>query len=494
VADTPRKSGRSKAAPQPTADPPNKAPLSRQEDKRAAAATDRVEAAPLRSAKRMWLVLAWCLCVGAAVAYVAVRLHRPTTATAQRGASPRDSSPPRAADVARALAVEATAAVQTPTPATSTETWPADGPPDSPLRIIAEPDQLRILDNTRVRMRIEPRDEVPLDVLEEFTKFTWHFEDGSEPAVGTEVEHTFGESVRDRHVTVEASRRNQPPLTLSKRLPVERLEVVPVDGEVVPVAAVDLPARKGTRVLFVAGAIGDGVRLAIAQAAKRTEADAVIVAGEPADVAALDNLLQVHAPTCAALHWDVAAGNPEAVQMRLLRDPQHILNEEQVGDQPTGVMAIRELAVVTVDTRAETVAEAELARARRALQSASAYAMHLLLSARPLTLLRDGELIADRAYRIYQHALKHQTSAVVSATSAVFYDGRFGGVTLVSVGRAHLEGCVRLTGQDACQGASVTLVEAGEKRRLTVLHLLGPQLDVPAQAKDLPPEVGTVRR
>lgn len=428
------------------------------------------------------------------------RTHADTSAAMAKGKDAADGRSTADADSAVAPSEDPTAidtadaatAIADPFAGVAVEE-PVDGPPDSPLRIVADPEQVRPMDNTPVRLWIEPRADLPDDSLDAYTEFVWHFEDGSSAVTGAEVEHTFAESARDRHITVEAKRKGQPTLTVSKRLPVERLAVVPLDDEAEP-SKTGLPARKGRRLLFVTAAISDEVRLAVAQAAQRTQADAVIMAGEAADVAALDNLLQIHAPTAATLQWNVTAGDTESLPLRLLRDPQQVVTEEAVGDRATGVLAVDDIALTNVDTRAETVSEAELTRVRQALQLASAYTLHLLLSPRPLTLLRDGELIADRAYRIYQHTLKHQTAAVVSMSSGVFYDGRFGGVSLIAVGRAASEGCARLTGLDLCQPPSITLFEAGERREFKVLHLVGTGFDSAAQSDQLPPEVGTVRR
>lgn len=356
-----------------------------------------------------------------------------------------------------------------------------------PLRIIAEPATLRVWSNTAVRLRVEVLQDV------EFDKFIWHFEDGSAAVQGMEVEHTFAESVRDRHVTVEGVRRGQPAVVATRRLAVERLEVVPLDGGE---GEVKTPAKRGTRLLVVVAASGEEICQAVAAAAAQAQVDAVVAVGEPPDIDALEVHLGQVAPAVPLLRWSIEPpgdGQQEKI-LEPVKDPNQQVTDVQIGDKSSGVFAIGDLALVAIDTRGETVGEPELKRAKQAMTAASAYPGTLLLTARPLTLLRDGELIADRAYRIYEHALRQAVTAVVSATSEVFYDGRFGGLALVAVGRARLESCPRLTGQDACQQPSVTLLELGEKKRLQVLHLMAPTFTVPAQSRDLPAEVGKVRR
>jgi len=242
----------------------------------------------------------------------------------------------------------------------------------------------------------------------------------------------------------------------------------------------------------VAGASDAAVQAAVAQAASQLEVDAVVIAGDVSDTDNLDAQLANEVPQAAVLGWSSDAG--PAPLLQVLRDPGAAVVNVLVGDRPAGVLAVRDLALVAVDTRSQTIDEGELKRVRAALQAASAYSAVLLLSVRPLTLLRDGELIADRAYRLYEYALRQAANAVVSLASEVFYDGRFGGLAVVGVGRAEVNGCPRLLGHDACQPASITLVELGEHRRLRALHLLGPDFDRAASATDLPPEVGKVRR
>ncbi len=434
---------------------------------------------------RRFVALALALVAICVAALLASRTATPPDVPKDRRTSePADSAAAAPAEPtpAQAPAQEPTAAVaEDPSPAQA-EAAPASD--SGPLRIVAEPDQLRVWSNTPVRLRVE----VVGDAA--FSKFVWHFEDGSDPVAGTEVEHVFAESVRDRHVTVEAMRPGLAPLMATHRLAVERLALAPLDGG--EAAQGGIPARSGTRILWVAGASDAAVQAAVAQAASQLEADAVVIAGDVSDTASLDAQLANEAPQAAVLAWSSDAG--PAPVLHVLRDPGGSVIDVLVGERPAGVLAVRDVALVAVDTRGQTIDEGELKRVRAALQAASAYSAVLLVSVRPLTLLRDGELIADRAYRLYEYALRQATNAVVSLASEVFYDGRFGGLAVVGVGRAEVSGCPRLLGHDACQPASITLVELGEHRRVRALHLLGPDFDRAASAADLPPEVGKVRR
>ncbi len=371
-----------------------------------------------------------------------------------------------------------------------------DPPPDLPVRIVAEPAELRVWDNTKVRMHLEFRPDAP-----HFERFVWHFEDGSQPVTGVEVTHTFAESVRDRHVTVEAHRTGQDPLIVSRRLPVERLDVVPLSGE----APTELGVgdKRGTRLLMVSGDLDPIQAEALAKTADRLEVQVVLMATDEASTALLLPLLEQHSPGTALVAWSVrrTVVDPQALDevadvplLRILRDKGGEVQPLQQGQRSLPVVAVGQVALTAVDTRADTVAEPELKRARDGLQLAAAYPTSLLLSARPLTMLRDGELIADRAYRLYEYALRNQVGAVVSTRSGVAYDGRFGGLAVIGVGQLGNTDCARLAGHDSCQPPTVSLVEVTGKNRLTVLHLLAPDFTRVIQPRDLPAEVAKVRR
>lgn len=437
-----------------------------------------------------WLLAAL---VGAALALVAVVVSRPPSAVrtvaqtggaAARGLGRTAGSPDAGVGVADAV----TAADLAPTPSPTEVRMDAPLPhpvADKGLHITAEPAELRVWSNTEVRLRVENDGEATYD------RYVWHFEDGSEPVSGLEVLHTFAESVRDRHVTVEALRAGQAPVVISRRLPVERLAVVPVDGESRQARAAELPAPVGTRLLFAAGPMTAEVVEAVAAAARRVQAE-VVVATDPGVAQALS----VQLPDIAVLGWpkEPPPQDNDAAPLQIAGNPGLRVAPLHKGARDLGVLTVGELAIVPIDTRAETVSEPQLKQLRDALLAATAYPATVLLTSRPLTLLRDGELIADRAYRIYEHALRQQVTVVISSASEVFYDGRFGGQQVVAVGRAHPDDCVRLTGTDACQEASLTVVDVSPRGKIAVQVLTGATFDRVLTRQELPAEAGKVRR
>jgi hypothetical protein len=363
----------------------------------------------------------------------------------------------------------------------------------APIRLVADPAVLRVWDNTTVRLRVEPAD-AP------FSRYLWHFEDGSPPVAGPAVEHVFAESVRDRHVTVEAvhvdaARTGRAPLVVSLRLPVERLDVLPVERHAK--AETGLGPATGPRLLCVGGSVVPAAVELVVDRAVALGAAAVVVTGDTTSAAAMAAECRERAPELAVLHAPAQPDPPAAA----VSPPLHIAHDGggkvaavQRGERWTGLVAMGEVAFVPVDTRGETLDEPGLRALRDRLALASAYGSVVLVTARPLTLLRDGELVADRAYRIYEHALRQQVTAVVSSASGVFYDGRFGGVAIVAVGSLDPPACPRLLGVAGCQPASVSIVDLEPRNRVTVHVLTGERLDRPVDARWLPPEVGKVRR
>ncbi len=354
---------------------------------------------------------------------------------------------------------------------------------DAALHVIADPPELRVWANTRVRLSVQT--DVP------FERFVWHFEDGSEPVAGAIVEHVFAESVRDRHVTVEAMRRGQPTEVATLRLPVERLAVLAADGEPRPDAE-RLPKAEGTRLLFAGGAIDDAQAARVTAVAADIEAEVLVATGDEASAQALAQAIDNGALTVALLHW------PRQIQgdlppLALLRNPGDALTPIRRGDRDLGAWSIGDVGLAAIDSRGETLAESDLKRLHDVLQWTSAYRVSLLLSARPLTLTRDAELIADRAYRVYEYALRHQVAAVVSA-SGVYYDGRFGGVRVIGVGEVQSSGCVRPLGQDACQQPSLSVLDVPPQGPPRLHVLVGDGFTTALAKHALPAEVGKIRR
>ncbi|MCO4764023.1 MAG: hypothetical protein KC502_21090 [Myxococcales bacterium] len=360
----------------------------------------------------------------------------------------------------------------------------------APVKITAAPASLRVWHNTRVVLEAEPGPEA------DFTRYVWHFEDGSNPAEGAKVTHVFPESVTDRHITLEAHRTGSTPLVISKRLPIERLLVAPVDGTGDLVRPV--PKPRGLRVAFIgAGAALPNDQM-LSRLLKLKVAAFVIVGSAPAAGGAAQTLTKLDSPA-PVLHLDTALASPEVPlpDVALKRAPLTVVRDplgRVTHGAGAGVWVLDHVAFVPHDSRPLASNEAAMLALQRALQVASAYPSIAMLSARPLSPLIDHEQVADRAFRIYEHALRSNVAVAVSASSGVAYDGRYGGLGAVSVGQTAPHGCARLAGTDHCQRGTVTLIDLPKKGGSRTLHLRLPSLSAWLDTAVLPSSVGKYRR
>lgn len=368
--------------------------------------------------------------------------------------------------------------------AEATETTP-------PLAIDTEPDALRVWHNTAMRLRVVPR----VEEAGRWLRFVWHFEDGSRAIEGETVLHVFPESVADRHVTVEAFRRDGSRLVVSRRLPIERLPVVPIDGD--QTETPQLPRARAGRLLLV-GPGAEAQLPALWASVQQAGVVAVVAIGASPWVEAVARSAAAGLPNAAVLGWDDAV-EVEATAEGDAPPPRPLLRVARaavgaVAALPeSDALVVGEIAIVPFDSRPLVVGEPALASLRRDLRLAAAWPSLIVLTPRPLAALRDGEVVADRAYRVYEHALRERAVALVSTSSGVAWDGRYGGLAAVAVGRIKPNGCARLAGSDVCQPGTATLVEVREST-VRSWHLRGPDFARWLDGDELPNSVGRYRR
>lgn len=449
--------------------------------------------------------------VVAAIAVVAFERCQ-AEAPAQKEPAPLPSAAPDPADVAGGDAARAASAgpasahggadddpeAGEPAGAEPTGAAPTavDGPDEAsettpPLAIDTEPDALRVWHNTAMRLRVVPR----VEETGGWLRFVWHFEDGSRAIEGETVLHVFPESVADRHVTVEAYRRDGSRLVVSRRLPIERLPVVPIDGE--QDETPKLPRAQAGRLLLVGAGAESGLQ-ALWQTVRQAGVVAVVAVGPPNWADAVARSAASGLPEAAVLALDDAVAveadpntpaQPPRPLLRVLRSAVGAVAELP----ESGALVVGEIALVPFDSRPLVVGEPALAGLRRDLRLAAAWPALVVLTPRPLAALRDGEVVADRAYRVYEHALRERAVALVSTASGVAWDGRYGGLAAVAVGKLRPSGCARLAGSDMCQPPTATLLEVRESAVRT-WHLRGHQFARWLSGDDLPNSVGRYRR
>ncbi len=372
----------------------------------------------------------------------------------------------------------------------SESTAPADPPPHAPVRIVADPEELRVWHNTRVTLRAEAAE------AETFTRYVWHFEDGSDPEEGETVAHVFPESVADRHVTLRAFREGGDKLVVSRTLPIERLAVVPLDGEAPKIRPI--PRARGTRLVFVGGAAAAAAVRGVVKRAAPVAA-IVVVAEEvaripepPRDHSGPHVPVLVLSGRTFEFEGYLPGSAMPAAALEVRR------GEDAVKKLIAGtaeVTVIGELALVVHDTRWLATPEAAIRRPIKALEAAGAYPASLLLTAKPLSGLTDGDRAAPSAFRLYEGAVRSKTAAVVSAASQVAYDARYGALEAVAIGRAPPpRPCRRLSRHDECQSATITVLDVPTRGRVRALHLRGPKFLTWLTAAELPTTVGKYRR
>ncbi|HAN31753.1 MAG TPA: hypothetical protein DCQ06_09175 [Myxococcales bacterium] len=365
-----------------------------------------------------------------------------------------------------------------------------------PLKIKLSPSHLRVWHNTRVRLRAQPGPD------RQFTRYTWHFEDGSAPATGQEVEHTFPESVTDRFISVEALDGDDKPLVIAKRLPIERLEVVPIDGATPQV--LKPPKARGQRIMWLDAHHASQSSQALREVLTRWKIGLVVLFGPLSSAKIVAQNLTEAGWTGPTISWsdqlsdesiqkakaDAAPAKSTEPTLTPLSDP----NQEIRHIEGTRIWVYENTALVSHDSRPMVTSEASLRATQRALTTASAYSNCLLLTARPLSALRDDEKSADRAFRIYEHALRAKVSAVVHNSSGLAFNGRYGGVMTVSLGRLKPMGCARFHGSDDCQQGTATIIELRQRGGSKVWHLRAPSLSAWMRDDVLPTSVGKYRR
>ena len=372
-----------------------------------------------------------------------------------------------------------------PDPAAEANDGADGGPaPQSPLRIVADPAQLRVWHNTRVTLRAEPAQG------RAFVRYVWHFEDGSDPEEGEVVAHVFPESVGDRHVTLEGYDEAGEKLVVSRTLPIERLPIAPLDDAELPVQR--LPKPRGPRWVLggaqQAGSITGVAAAAVRLAARVDGVVGVLIAGPAAvpESAVADTTVPVLSLRAGVT--DVAAGPV----LTVAADPHE--GARKLISGTAEVLVVGGTALVAYNSLVEEHDEAAVQRAFRAMGAASAYDVTLLVSPRPLSALVDGDQVAIAAFRLYEQALRVKVKAVLSATSAVAFDGRYGGLEAIAIGAFDKGACRRLKGHDACQSATITLLELPRRGRAKAWHLRGPALTTWLSGAELPAVVGKYRR
>ncbi|MCC6620101.1 MAG: hypothetical protein IT385_02530 [Deltaproteobacteria bacterium] len=348
-----------------------------------------------------------------------------------------------------------------------------------------EPPELMVYRSTAVRFRAAPPAAHPE------AQCTWSFGDGSPPADGCEVEHTFHGGTADQRVTltlVDGAWRFEG----SRIVPLERLPVSPGIREPSEPGAIPSKPEAGPtsfRAVLLADLVGGSADelSVVAQTITGLAADVVIVVGGAAlpDEAApwetvrtrlVEPLVAAEVPVLWAMSpTDLEAG---AEVRRPAIGPSSEALELADGAGFPGRWTLAYKGVYLVFVSGATLTDDALDWMRQRLSEAQIYESRVVVSYLPLHPFSEGgpaerQTIGPK-FKVYELLLRARTTALISAGHRAYFKGRYGALPVVSVGAATGKG-ERLSGHDFEQAASLVVmdVEGGVPTRIFALEAPG---------------------
>lgn len=278
------------------------------------------------------------------------------------------------------------------------------------------------------------------------------------------------------------------------RLPIERLDVVPLPSEAADGDNAVTPAAPGSDAAVGSlSAGGIGAAIPGPEGAVRL----AWVRGPPPSGSAGRTLttwllgssgvraLLVGGPASAATGWveglrerdrdaplAVAhvAGEGPGAPLRVVHDPESRL---PWGDADGGLLVVDGVALLPLASADTAPDDARVAGLASRLSDAAPYTSRIIVSWKSLSAWTDEDPELPLAYRIYEHALREEAHAFVSFAANVPCDGRYGGLTAVSVGPAERganEPCHALRGSRTCVPGAMTLIDVPRDGPLRVRH------------------------
>ncbi len=348
-----------------------------------------------------------------------------------------------------------------------------DETPTGP-RIAHEPATLQVYRSTPMRLWLEPPPADPAVTCR------WSFGGGAtqnDAPSACAIEHTFIGGTADERVSLTITDADGSK-TLTRIIPLERLPIStrPVEAAATPGDWPEKPnGSEDFRMVLLADTDGaDAARLAaIARRVVDLEADLVVHLGAHADdgegwtrqrEALLEGLRAADIPLLPAISpGDLAAGPEVRRPLGPDGEPLPLLVADAFPER--WVMSYRGVLMLFV-SGAEQSPEA-LAWLRDRLTDGQVYESRLVFSYLPLHPFGEHRPdVPDAAagatlgpkFKVYELLLRARTTALFSAGHAVYYKGRYGALSVVSVGSAAVSG-QRLLGADLAQPASIAVVD-----------------------------------
>lgn len=351
---------------------------------------------------------------------------------------------------------------------------------ESGLRWSFDPPELQVYRSTAVHLRVDSFPEGHAGA-----RCTFGFGDGTPPAEGCQVSHTFHGGQADQPVTLTLV-DGAWTLTATQVIPLERLSVTTVEGGDVAadgtVPPPPKPAPTSFRVLFAADSAGvpqldAAITTALASAAPDLvlhAGGAVSAGGGDADWDAAREAFEVPARGARVpLVWamsptDLAEG------ARVKRPELSLLDGAGYPARYTFTFKGAFFLVISSDPR-EGITAADLAWMRTALEQAQVYESRFVVSHLPLhKFADDGAGVVNDKFKLYELLLRARVTAFVSAGHKVYFKGRYGALAVLSVGTPATR-AGRLSGSDFAQPGSLAVMDVigGVPQRVFALEAPG---------------------
>jgi len=338
--------------------------------------------------------------------------------------------------------------------------------PDAPpgLRWSFDPPELQVYRSTAVHLRV---DSLPEGHAEATCR--WGFGDGTPPAEGCQVSHTFHGGQADQPVTLTVS-DGAWSVERTQILPLERLSVTTVEagggGEDGALPEPPKAAPTSFRVAFVADTVGvDGVEAAMNTLLAGARPDLMlhvggivpVGGGDAAWDAARDAVDRPARGANVPLVWamsptDVAEG------ARVRRPDLALLDGVDYPRRYTFSFRGAFFLVVSSAPK-DGVSADDLAWMRRKLEEAQVYESRFVVSHLPLHPFADagGDVLNDK-FKVYELLLRARVTALITADQRVYFKGRYGALAVLSVGAPGARGG-RLAGSDFEQPGSFAVMD-----------------------------------
>jgi len=339
--------------------------------------------------------------------------------------------------------------------------------------IAFQPDHLRVYRATPVDFAAVAPQGLPQADWEK-ARCEWTFGDGSPLREGCDITHTFNRGTSDERVTLSVAVGGET-FSATQIIPLERLSVSGGGASLagVPGAIPSAPAKGdgNLRVAFLSATADEGTDWAGLMATIKTLGPSLVVhlggvvgpdaegfhAWEAVREALAEPLRREGVPLVWALAPSDLAGDP------LVRRPSAGLEADDFELAPDSVFPNRyafayQGVYFAVLTGAEQSKE-DLAWLRANLTEAQIYESRIVISHLPLhPFSAASTAVLGPKFKLYELLLRTRVSALVSAGQGVFFDGRYGALPVLSVGR--ISGApAALAGHDFVQPPTLVVVD-----------------------------------